>query len=67
MFKNFNFRRANLAVAAGMLTMIAGILAVRPAPDSAAYQVVVWLSFGGAFATLFYLQHREDRSRDRSP
>ena len=66
MFKSFNFRRANLAVAAGMLTLVVGILILRPRPDSVAYQVVVWLSFGVGFATLFFLQYREDRSRDGS-
>lgn len=66
MFKSFNFRRANLAVAAGILTLVVGILILRPHPDAVAYQAVVWISFGVGFATLFFQQYRDDRSRDRS-
>jgi hypothetical protein len=66
MFKSFNFRRANLSVAAGILTLVVGILVFRPHPNDATYQVVVWLSFGVGFATLFFQQYRKDRSRDRS-
>jgi hypothetical protein len=66
MFQSFNFRRANFAVAAGILTLVVGMLVLAPDPGAVTYQAVVWVSFGVGFATLFFQQYREDRSRDRS-
>ena len=63
---NFNVRRANVCVLLGALVMTVGTLAVGLDASDAARQAVVFVSFGVAFATLFLLDRREDRARERA-
>ena len=63
---NFNVRRANVCVLLGAVVMVVGTLAVGLDGSDAERQVVVVVSFGIAFATLFLLDHREDRARERA-
>ena len=62
---NFNVRRANICVLLGAVVMVVGTLAVGLDASDAERQAVVVVSFGIAFATLFFLDRREDRARER--
>jgi hypothetical protein len=66
MFDGFSAWKANTSVLVGAVVFVVGLLVFRREEGDTASSVVLWVSFGVAFATDYLLHYREDRARERA-
>jgi len=66
MFRDRDLRSANIALAIAAVLMVIGVAIVGRDPTGVERQLVVWVPFGVAMATLFWLGGRRNSARERA-